>query len=154
MSVVTEYLESRGVRFEVIEHPRAYTSVAEAKALGIDADEVLKTVVVDTGGEHVLAVVPGSRRLDMALVKDALGDKHAHLATEDELQGDFNQFELGAIPPLGSLLRANTYVDPEVLRHETVVFAAGRQTESVKVRTHDLFKDEPVRYVPLAKEPE
>ncbi|MBI2238274.1 MAG: hypothetical protein HYU54_07110, partial [Actinobacteria bacterium] len=37
MSVVTEYLEARGVPFEVIEHPRAFTSVAEARALGVEA---------------------------------------------------------------------------------------------------------------------
>lgn len=154
MSVVTEYLEARGVPFEVIEHPRAFTSVAEARALGVEADEVLKTVVVDTDSGHVLVVIPGGHRVDMKAVREALGDPHAHLATELELEDDFADFELGALPPLGSLLKANTYVDPDVLRHETVVFAAGTQTQSVKVHTPDLFRAEPVRYVPVAKEPE
>jgi len=153
MSVVTEYLEEHGVPYEVIEHPRAYTSVDEARAMGIDADEVVKTVVVDSGARHVFAVVPGSRRLDMRRVRDALGDPHAHLATEDELAEDFPTFELGAFPPLGAIARAETIVDPEVARHETVVFAAGRQTESVRVQTAQLFRDEAVQFMDLTREP-
>jgi len=153
MSVVTEYLDEHGVPYEVIQHPRTYTSVDEARAMGIEADEVVKTVIVDSGSRHVFAVVPGSRRLDMRRVREALGDPHAHLATEDELAQDFPAFELGAFPPLGALARADTIVDPEVARHETVVFAAGRQTESVRVQTAQLFRDEEVQFVDLTREP-
>jgi prolyl-tRNA editing enzyme YbaK/EbsC (Cys-tRNA(Pro) deacylase) len=46
------------------------------------------------------------------------------------------------------------YVDPEVLEHNTVVFAAGTQTESVKMRPQDLFGTEQITTVPLVKRPE
>lgn len=153
MSLVTEHLQRQGVAFETIPHSQAYTSIDEAKALGIDADEVLKIVVLDTEAGHALVVVPGGRRLDMKLVKRAVADKHVHLATEEEVERDFPEYELGALPPLGSALGAPTFVDPEVLDHDTVVFAAGVQTESVKVRTADLFKDEPVTLTPLTRRP-
>lgn len=55
------------------------------------------------------------------------------------------------MPPLGSLHGAPTYVDPEVMQHDTVVFAAGTQTESVRVRTEDLFRKEPVTTAPLTR---
>ena len=42
MSIVTEHLEQRGVAFEALAHRQAYTSIDEARALGIDADEVLR----------------------------------------------------------------------------------------------------------------
>jgi len=150
MSLVTEHLRKRGVPFDVIPHAKSYTSIDEAKALGIDADEVLKTIVLNTASGHVLAVVPGPRRLDMKLVQKAVGDKHARFATEEELQRDFPGLELGAFPPLGSALGCPTYVDPEVLSHTTVVFAGGTQTDSVKARTDDLFRDEPIVVAPLA----
>jgi hypothetical protein len=38
-----------------------------------------------------------------------------------------------------------------VLQHETVVFAAGTQTESVQVRTADLLQHEQVTTLPLIK---
>jgi hypothetical protein len=44
------------------------------------------------------------------------------------------------------------YVDPEVLEHDIVVFAAGTQTESVRMRTRELFGSEQVTAVPLVKQ--
>ena len=37
------------------------------------------------------------------------------------------------------------------MRHDTLVFAAGTQTESVKVRAEDLFRTEPVTVAPLTR---
>lgn len=151
MSNVTDQLTKRLVPHEVIPHEQAYTSTDEALALGISADEVVKTIVLDTGSGHALAVIPGSRRLDIRAAERAVGDKHVRLATEEEIEKDFPGYELGAMPPLGSLHGAPTFVDPEVMRHDTLVFAAGTQTESVKVRAEDLFRTEPVTVAPLTR---
>jgi len=142
MSVVTKHLTQQGSVFEVLPHRQAYTSVDEARALGIDADEVLKTLAVRTGSGYALMVIPASCRLDLHLAREALGDNHARLATEEELGRDFGGYQLGALPPLGALIGAEVYVDSEVLRHETVAFAAGSQTESVSMRTQELFGSE------------
>jgi prolyl-tRNA editing enzyme YbaK/EbsC (Cys-tRNA(Pro) deacylase) len=47
-----------------------------------------------------------------------------------------------------------TFVDADVMRHETVVFAAGSQTESVKARVNDLFDRERVTVAPLTRHPQ
>jgi Ala-tRNA(Pro) deacylase len=154
MSVVTEHLEQRGVAFELIPHRQADTSTEEARALGVDAGEVLKTLAVRTSSGYALVVIPASRRLDLHLVREALGDGHARLASEEELGRDFADYQLGALPPLGALVGASVYVDPEVLRHDTVAFAAGTQTESVKLRTEELFAGDQATTVPLARRPE
>ena len=152
MSVTTDHLGKRNVPFEVIPHEQAYTTVEEARAIGIAADEVLKTLVLKTRTGYALAVVLGSGRLDKRHAEKAVGDRHAHLATEEEMREAFPGFELGAIPPLGSLLGIPMCVDPEVLKHETVAFAAGSQTESVKIRTEDLLRDEPHTVAKLTRE--
>jgi Ala-tRNA(Pro) deacylase len=151
MTQVTEHLETRGVRFEPIAHRQACTSIDEARALGIEASEVVKTVAVRVAGGYALMAVPATGRLDMHLVQAAVGDRHVRLATEEELLRDFPGFELGALPPLGSLLGAPLYVDQEVLQHETVVFAAGSQTESVQLKTAELIQYEQVTALPLIK---
>jgi prolyl-tRNA editing enzyme YbaK/EbsC (Cys-tRNA(Pro) deacylase) len=94
VSLVTDHFERRGIAFEVVSHGQAYTSMAEAQALGIAAGEVVKTVVV-----HAASCPAGDSRV----------------------------------------VGAHVYVDPEVMGHDSVVFAAGSQTESVKIRTEDLF---------------
>ena len=154
MTQVTEHLQTRGVPFEPIAHQQACTPVAEARALGIDASEVLKTVAVRVAGGYALMAVPAAGRLDMRLVQAAVGDRHVRLATEEELLRDFPGIELGALPPLGSLLGAPLYADQELLQHETVVFAAGSQTESVQVKTADLLQHEQVTALPLIRHPD
>src|SRR5215470_6781385 len=151
MTQVTEHLETHGVPFEPIAHQQADTSIDEARALGIEASEVVKTVAMRVAGGYALMAIPATCRLDMHLVQAAVGDRHVRLATEQELLRDFPDFELGALPPLGSLLGAPLYVDQEVLQHETVVFAAGSQTESVQLRTADLLQHEQVTALPLIK---
>ena len=154
MSAVTEHLQQRGSAFELLPHRQAYTCTDEARALGIDADEVLKTLAVRTGVVYVLVVIPASCRLDLHLIRDALGDHQARLASEEELARDFADYQLGALPPLGALLGSQMYVDPAVLEHEMVVFAAGTQTESVRMRARELFASEQVTTVPLVKQAE
>lgn len=105
MSAVAEHLRGRGIAFEEIPHAKVYTSIAEAQALGIAADEVLKGIVVKTAAGYALAAIPGARRLDMGLVRHAVEDHHARLATEEELEREFPAYELGALPPVGSIDR-------------------------------------------------
>jgi Ala-tRNA(Pro) deacylase len=95
--------------------------------------------------------IPATGRLDMHLVQAAVGDRHVRLATEEDLRRDFPGIELGALPPLGSLLGAPLYIDQEVLQHETVVFAAESQTESVQIKAADLLQHEQVTPRPLIK---
>jgi Ala-tRNA(Pro) deacylase len=149
VSTVTDHLKARGVPFETIPHEVAYTSIEEARAVGIAADEIAKTIVLRTAARYALAVVPGTSRLDLQAVREATDDRRVRFATEQELERDFPGYELGALPPLGSLLGLPAYVDPAVLEHDTVVFAAGTQTESVKAKTGDLFKEEKVTVASL-----
>jgi prolyl-tRNA editing enzyme YbaK/EbsC (Cys-tRNA(Pro) deacylase) len=88
----------------------------------------------------------------MATVAEAVGDLQARLATESELERQFPDYELGALPPLSMLLLAPMYVDPGVIEHEEIVFAAGRQDVSIKMATRDLFGNDPVVITPLTAE--
>ena len=83
-SAVTDRLTKLGVPYEVIPREQAYTSIDEALALGISADEVVKTIVLDTASGHALAVIPGSRRLDIGAAETALGTKHIRLGITAE----------------------------------------------------------------------
>ncbi len=153
MPAVTDFLGERGLSHEVISHEPTTSSVEEAHALGVPAAEVVKAVMFKRTAGYALAVVPAARRLDMRQVRKALDDNHARLATEDELERDFPDYELGALPPLGSLLEVPVFADPEVMEQETVEFAAGKRTESVKMSSRELFESESATVVPLAQQP-
>lgn len=148
-ATVREMLEKKGAHIEVLHHPPAYSGVAAARVIGMQPDEVLKAVVLDTHGGHALAVLPASRDIDMHHLRDAVGDAHVHLATENEILRDLPQYELGAVPPFGSLTGMTMYVDGEVLAHPSVAFAGGKQTVTLKGPTAEVFAGEAATVAPL-----
>ena len=151
MSEVTDHLTACGVEFEMIPHEPTISSIEEARALGVDADDVLKALLVTTAGNHhVLVVLPASRKVNIHRLRKALDDPHAHLSTEGELQGMFPNVELGALPPLGSLLDVPTYADNTILDHATVVFAGGRRDESIRMRPADLNRTGSLHWVEVS----
>jgi Ala-tRNA(Pro) deacylase len=149
MSLVAEHLTKKGIRFEVLPHPPAMTALEEARVLDAPPDEVVKSVVLDISTGHALAIVPASRRVDLALVREALDEPTAVLANEEELERDFPEFELGALPPLPSILHIPVVIDPEVLHHRTITFAAGTQRESVRTAPHRLFTGASITITPI-----
>lgn len=144
MTAVTELLEKRKVHFEVLPHEAVHSSMEEAISLGVYPDEVVKSIVVVTSRGPAILVIPGSRKLDMKLVRGAVHDVHARLATEQEIQELLPEFELGAIPPIPSLLGVPVYIDPEILRHETLIFPAGVSDLSIRGKRDDLIGDDPI----------
>lgn len=142
MSTITERLGKAGLRFEVLAHAQADTSMGEAIALHVPPDRVAKTLILHAMGRFVPVVIPASHRLDLGLARKAIGDRHARLATEEELRRRFPTIELGAFPPIPSIYGTPAYVDPELLEHEEIVFAAGDRSESVRMRTADVFLED------------
>jgi Ala-tRNA(Pro) deacylase len=138
-SDVTDVLDKAGVGYELMPHPRTETAAAEAEALGVDARDVAKTLVLSTPAGHIRAVLPASERIDLGKVRAHLeGGKSIHLATEEDLTRDYPDFELGAVPPFGGA-GDRVLVDSRLAERETVVLEAGSHEQSVRIRTEDLL---------------
>jgi Ala-tRNA(Pro) deacylase len=139
---VKNYLDEKQVVYEAVAHPQVFSTIEEAQTLGIEADEIAKTLVVHASrmpGDRALVVVPGSRKISNDKIREVFGSKHARLSLEDELEQEFPQFELGAVPPLGELLNLPVYVDERLLGHDTILFSGGTHTDSVKMDVNDFF---------------
>ena len=65
LAMLIEALEGAAAEYEVVEHPRTETARAEARALGLPADDVAKTLVVKTPEGYLRVVLPASRSLDL-----------------------------------------------------------------------------------------
>lgn len=136
---VKGYLDGAGVVWEAREHPETMSSAEEARALGVDPDEVAKTLLLKDRSGYALAVIPGGHRLDMHKARAITGDTHTRLATEDEMESDFSDYDLGAVPPAPGLVGLRCFVDPLVKEREWIVFPAGTHTDSVRMKTADLL---------------
>ena len=150
MAAVLDYLQGRGVTFQVIPHAAASSAEEAATIIGVDPAEMANTVALIEGLDVSLAVIPASDRLDPGAIETAIGER-ARPADVDEIRHAFPDVEPGALPPLGLLLRVPMYVDPALIERETIVFPAGRNTQAIRIRTDDLFRGDPIVVTPLTR---
>jgi Ala-tRNA(Pro) deacylase len=138
----TRVLDEAGVNYEVLPHARTESAAAEAKALGVSAGDVAKTLVVKTPDGYVRTVMPASKRLDLHKLREARGGSKTtvQLASETDLARDYAEFELGAVPPIGGGRRDPVVVDSQLARRDSVVLEAGSHEESIRMLVPDLLR--------------
>lgn len=139
-SALIETLARRGAGYELLPHRHTETARAEASALGVPPEQTAKTVVVRTPDGFVRVVVPASRRVDLARVRQVLGADEVAVATEAELVGAYPEFELGAVPPFDGPGADEVIVDRHLCEVDHVVFEAGTHEQSIRLRTRDLIE--------------
>ena len=140
LAALTEFLEREGVAYEVVEHERTQTAAAEARAAGMPPADVAKTVVLRDQNGLRLAVIPASERLDMHKLREALGSTGLRLVTEREMAEEFDGFEVGAVPPFGSMFNALELVDERLLEHDRILCSGGDHEHAVLVDPRDVVK--------------
>jgi prolyl-tRNA editing enzyme YbaK/EbsC (Cys-tRNA(Pro) deacylase) len=141
MADVTHLLDEAGIDFDVLEHRRTERATDEAAALGIDTDEVAKTLILVASSGNVRVVLAASERVDLHKVAATLGVgvKKVQLASEDDLAHDYANFELGAIPPFGGR-EDRVLVDERLAGRDSVVVEAGSHERSVRMKAADLVR--------------
>ena len=137
MTRLVEFLRSNGVPHQVIPHPLAFTATSVAGAAHIPGREMAKTVVVDLDGQHVLAVVPAHRRVDLERLRLATDSYYADLCEEWEFSREFPDCEPGAMPPFGNLFGLEVYVETHLAEDAEIAFNAGNHTEVVRMAYKD-----------------
>jgi Ala-tRNA(Pro) deacylase len=132
-------LNESGVAYEILQHPEAVTAQRVAEVEHIKARHQAKVVMVKSNGNHVMAVVPADRRIDLQKVEKITG-KPASLESEVDFKTIFSDCAVGAMPPFGNLYGLPTYVDERLAREDYIVFEAGTHTDAIKLKYTDYQK--------------
>src|SRR5206468_11699943 len=98
-----------------------------------------KVVMIKSGEQHLMAVLPADHQIDLNKLKKAVG-KAVLLDTEKEFKSLFPDCAIGAMPPFGNLYGVPTYVDKSLAEEDYIVFEAGTHTEAIKVSYRDYEK--------------
>jgi Cys-tRNA(Pro)/Cys-tRNA(Cys) deacylase len=139
-------LENEGVSFLLHEYdpttPAAgahgYGEAAVA-ALGVDAAQVFKTLVIRVDGVLIVAVVPVSRQLDLKALAAAAGGRKAAMADPADAERTTG-YVRGGISPLGQRKALPTVVDDSALSFGTVLVSGGRRGLQVELPPADLVR--------------
>jgi Ala-tRNA(Pro) deacylase len=127
-----QYLDSQGVDYDTVPHPRTSTSAGLARAAHVPKDQVAKPVVVHHGDGYVLAVVPSTHRVELGTLRDILGERPG-LAAETEVARLFDDCEIGAVPPIGAAYGVPVILDESLDRTADVYFEGGDHTTLVHI---------------------
>ena len=133
-----------GISCQVLEYrhdPAAQSFGLEAaRALGVDASMVFKTLVASlASGELAVAVIPVVARLDLKALASATGAKKAVMADRQAAERATG-YVIGGISPLGQRRRLTTVVDESALTHEQVYVSGGRRGLEIALAPRDLVK--------------
>lgn len=137
-----DFLTRQRIPHTRLPHSTAYTANRIAQTLHVPGKEIAKTVLVRTDHGHVLAVLPATHQVDLELLRQELGEEHAWLATEGEIETVFTDCERGAMPPFGSLYDLPTVVDETLADDDEIVFESASHQEAIRMRYADFLAAE------------
>lgn len=110
-----------------------------AELLGLDPDQVFKTLFVEVDGRLVVGIVPVSRQLDLKAVAAAVGGKKATMADPAAAERATG-YVVGGISPLGQKRAHPTVLDESALSYETVYVSGGRRGLDLGLSPKDLVR--------------
>jgi len=145
---VKQWLETNAPDLRLIEVEESTATVeAAAKALGVEAGQIAKTLAVRAGDHLFLLVTRGNARLDNRKCKDEFGMRPRMLGFDEtfELTGH----PVGGVCPFGLKQPIAVYLDVALKAFDVVYPAGGSLNTSVEVPVERLFELVGDRWVDL-----
>ncbi|HEY5312435.1 MAG TPA: YbaK/EbsC family protein [Pirellulales bacterium] len=134
---VQQFLNARGVSFEMLPHEPTFSAQRMAQAVHVSGDNVVKTVLLKADGQFVLAVLPATHQIHLEMAREALAAHLLELAGEDELASVFADCELGAVPPFGTQYGIETLVDASLAEDDEIVFEGNAHRQAFRMKYRD-----------------
>lgn len=133
-SKLEDYLQQRGVEYQVITHEHSAHSMETAEKAHVHGDSLAKGVLVEDEDGYLLVVVPADFVIELGALQKLL-QQEVSMVDEVVLGEVFNDCELGAVPPVGMAYGIKTLWDPNssLGKLEEVFFEAGDHRTLVRM---------------------
>lgn len=135
-------LEAAGITHTIHEYERGEDlhdfGHEAATALGLDHDQVFKTLVVVADEEMVVAVVPVSCQLSMKRIAVAMGSKKATMCDPAAAERS-SGYVVGGISPIGQRRRLRTVIDESAELFDSIYVSGGKRGMDIELAPSDLI---------------
>lgn len=151
---VTRFLDSRRVTYQVFtfDYAENDSAVKVAEAIGLPANQVFKTLVVqpeDANRKPLLVIIPGPDTLDLKVLAKAAKLKKAKMATHEQAEA-LTGLQTGGISPLALINKGfDIYLDAQAESFTSVAVSAGQRGANVLLPVKDLVSLTRARVVAL-----
>ena len=132
-------LDQNNVQYEILRHPEAVTAQRIAQAEHVKGRHQAKVVMLKSGDQHLMVVLPADHQIDLEKVEKTIG-KPVSLGKENDFKSLFPDSAIGAMPPFGNLYDLPTFVDKHLAEQDYLVFEAGTHTDAIKMSYRDYEK--------------
>jgi Ala-tRNA(Pro) deacylase len=146
---IIDFLNQSKIAYEVLHHEEAFTAQTIAQAEHVKGRHHAKVVMVKSGGERLMTVLPADHRVDLEKIEKITGQPAA-LDSEEEFKSLFPDCAVGTMPPFGLLYGLTTYVDKSLAQEDYIVFEAGTHTDAIKLSYQDYERIAKTRIEDLA----
>ncbi|MES2027808.1 MAG: YbaK/EbsC family protein [Pseudomonadota bacterium] len=127
------------------------TVLLAAEALGVEPDQIAKTLSVRVGDRVVLVVTKGTARLDNKKARDALGGKPRMLGADEVVA--LTGHPVGGVCPFGLATPLQVYCDVSLKEFAEVWPAAGSVNSSVRMSPARMAELTGASWVDVCQEP-
>jgi prolyl-tRNA editing enzyme YbaK/EbsC (Cys-tRNA(Pro) deacylase) len=128
------------------------TAPAAAEAVGVELGRIAKSILLFAGGEPVLVVTAGDRRVDRQKVKVLLDRGKVTVASADEVLA-VTGFVAGGVAPVGLLKPATVLLDASLQRFPEIWAGGGVPEALLRLRVDDLPRATGGRFAAVAEDP-
>src|ERR1700712_4895687 len=137
----TVALAAAGIAFieRTYDHDPANRNFGEeaATVLGLDPEQVFKTLMVDVDGRLTVAIVPVTGKLDLGALAAAVHGKRAVMADPTVAERKTG-YLVGGISPIGQKTALPTVLDETAELFDTVFVSGGRRGFDIELTPSDL----------------
>ena len=97
-----DYLDQNNVGYEILHHVEAGDGATNRQAEHIKGRHQAKVVMIRSGDQHLMTVLPADHQIDLEKVERVVG-KSVSLALENEFKSLFPDSAVGAMSLFGNL---------------------------------------------------
>lgn len=147
LAAIEDFLKKRGAFYRVIDLGGEVFTVADVVATGVERNDVVKTLLVRTGGNSKSSPLPesgigfvalclhGEDRVDFKKVRKMFGSR-SELAKPKEVKKIVG-VPIGAVCPI--LIGVPVYIDKKVLKLKKVNLGSGDLKKGLEMKLKDLL---------------
>lgn len=148
-------LDEHNAEYRIIDHPEEGQTdrVSEMRGNNVGAAAKCIMIMVKVSRKekvHVLAVVPGDKRVNLGKIKELYKGRYAGFL-DQEIAEEVTGCVAGTILPLSFNENITLIVDPELLNNKELFFNAARLDRSLALNTDDYQRIVQPRLEPIAE---